>query len=227
MKKMPAKGRPVKPSGMLTKLLGQGPAVASSGISLQQSQKLYEEAVQEYQRAEWQRAEARIDELLSMPGLHPTHQVSALNLKATLAARTHRLPLAVQLYQDILARQPGHVEALSNQGLALQKMQRHEEALACLLQAVRLRPGHANSHLNLGLTYQSLGRREEARAAYLQVLALEPGRIGQVRRCAGDLLHQERARGTGADGDLRQVRARKPADQTTVGDQECPFLLSP
>ncbi len=177
MKKMPAKGRPVKPSGMLTKLLGQGPAVNSNGISLQQTQKQYEEAVQEYHRAEWERAEARIDDLLGKPGLHPTYQVSALNLKATLAARTHRLPLAVQLYQDILARQPGHVEALSNQGLALQKMQRHEEALACLVQAVRLRPAHANSHLNLGLTYHSLGRREEARAAYMQVLAIEPGHL--------------------------------------------------
>lgn len=177
MKKMPAKGRPVKPSGMLTKLLGQGHAVNSHGMNLQQSQRLYEEAVKEYHQAEWERAEARVDDLLAKPELHPTYQVSALNLKATLAARTHRLPLAVQLYQDLLARQPGHVEALSNQGLALQKLQRHEEALACLLQAVRLRPGHANSHLNLGLTYHSLGRRDEARAAYLQVLALEPGHL--------------------------------------------------
>jgi predicted O-linked N-acetylglucosamine transferase (SPINDLY family) len=177
MKKMPAKGRHVKPSGMLTKLLGQGHVVTSHGINLQQSQRLYEEAVKEYHQAEWDRAEAHVDDLLAKPELHPTYQVSALNLKATLAARTHRLPLAVQLYQDILARQPEHVEALSNQGLALQKLQRHEEALACLVQAVRLRPKHANSHLNLGLTYHSLGRRDEARAAYLQVLALEPGHL--------------------------------------------------
>ena len=162
---------------MLAKLLGQAPVVASSGISLQQAQKLYEEAVQDYHQHEWERAEARVDDLLAKPGLQTDHQVCALNLKATLAARTHRLPLAVQLYRDILSHQPNHVEALSNQGLALQKLQRYEEALLSLLQAVRLRPKHANSHLNLGLTYQSLGRRDEARAAYLQVLALEPGHL--------------------------------------------------
>jgi predicted O-linked N-acetylglucosamine transferase (SPINDLY family) len=179
MKKMPSKGQVVKPSGMLTKLLGQASAAPAKGVALtqHQAQKLYEEAVMDYRQAEWVRAEARTDVLLATPGLPANYQVVALNLKATLAARTHRLQLAVQLYQDILTRQPGNVEALSNQGLALQKLKRYEEALVCLTEAVRLRPEHANSHLNLGLTCQSLGRREEARAAYLQVLALEPGHV--------------------------------------------------
>lgn len=52
------------------------------------------------------------------------------------------------------------MEALANLGLSLQKLQRHEEAVLHLRQAIALRPGHANSHLNLGLTYQSLGRTQ-------------------------------------------------------------------
>ena len=137
----------------------------------------YEDAVRLYNQADWLQAEVKIDALLAQPGLTPAFQVAALNLKATLAARTHRLELAVQLYRDILSHQPGHVDALSNQGLALQKLKRHEEALTCLAQAVRLNPGHANSQLNLGLAYQSLGRLDEARAAYQRTLAIEPGHV--------------------------------------------------
>lgn len=182
MKKMPAKGRTAKPSGMLAKLLGQATGASHTGqtglaITLANMQALYEEAVRMYNQADWPQAEAQADALLAQPGLTLTFQVTALNLKATLAARTHRLEQAVQLYRDILNRQPGHADALSNQGLALQKLKRYDEALTCLAQAVRLNPGHAHSHLNLGLLYQSLGRLDEAHAAYQRTLAIEPGHV--------------------------------------------------
>jgi protein O-GlcNAc transferase len=179
MKKTPPKGRTAKPSGMLAKLLGQAsgtphahPAITQAGMQSQ-----YEEAVRAYNQADWSQAEAQADALLAQPGLTLAYQIATLNLKATLAARTHRLELAVQLYRDILKREPRHVEALSSQGLALQKLQRHEEALTCLAQAVQLNPGHANAQLNLGLTYQSLGQLDEARAAYQRALAIEPGHL--------------------------------------------------
>lgn len=179
MKKMLAKGRTAKPSGMLAKLLGQAPGASHAQPAITQAvmQTQYEEAVRAYNQADWPQAEVQIDALLAQPGLTLAYQIAALNLKATLAARTHRLALAVQLYRDILQRQPGHVEALSNQGLALQKLQRHEEALTCLAQAIQLNPRHANAQLNLGLTYQSLGRLDEARAAYQRALAIEPGHL--------------------------------------------------
>jgi predicted O-linked N-acetylglucosamine transferase (SPINDLY family) len=178
MKKPPAKGRTAKPSGMLAKMLAQTAAQpALLTLTVAQAQALYEAAVAMYHRAEWDQAEQQADALLAKPGLDPTYEVAALNLKATLAARTHRLELAVSLYQAILKRQPAHVEALSNLGLALQKLNRHEEALGFLTQALKHRPGHANSQLNLGLTCQSLGRREEALAAYQRTLAIEPGNV--------------------------------------------------
>jgi predicted O-linked N-acetylglucosamine transferase (SPINDLY family) len=138
---------------------------------------LLEEAVSDYQKGEWAQAERRTDVVLAQTGVPLNYRLSALNLKATLAARTHRLALAVELYQDLLREQPGHVEALANLGLSLQKLQRHEEAVVHLRQAIVLRPGHANSHLNLGLTYQSLGRDQEAKASYQAALALEPGHL--------------------------------------------------
>jgi predicted O-linked N-acetylglucosamine transferase (SPINDLY family) len=180
MKKAPAKGRPAKPSGMLTKLLGQAsvPAAKPSSASTPAAcQALLEEAVSDYQKGEWAQAERRTDVVLAQTGVPLNYRLSALNLKATLAARTHRLALAVELYQDLLREQPGHVEALANLGLSLQKLQRHEEAVVHLRQAIVLRPGHANSHLNLGLTYQSLGRDQEAKASYQAALALEPGHL--------------------------------------------------
>ena len=158
---------------MLAKLLGQ----AAPQPNLAQMQAQYDAAVALYHRAEWEQAEQQADALLRLPHLHVTYEVATLNLKATLAARTHRLAQAVQLYQTILQRQPAHVEALSNLGLALQKLNRHEEALGFLQQAIQHRPGHANSHLNLGLTCQSLGRLDEARAAYQRTLAIEPGHV--------------------------------------------------
>lgn len=178
MKKPPAKGRTAQPSGMLAKMLGQAvPQPVRAAPTVAQAQALYDAAVNFYHRAEWDQAEAQTDALLAMPGLHAVHEVAALNLKATLAARTHRLELAVSLYQAILKRQPAHVEALSNLGLALQKLNRHEQALGFLKQAVQHRPGHANSQLNLGLTYQSLGQLAEARAAYQRTLAIEPDNV--------------------------------------------------
>ena len=180
MKKAPAKGRPAKPSGMLTKLLGQAsvPAAKPSSASTPAAcQALLEEAVSDYQKGEWAQAERRTDVVLAQTGVPLNYRLSALNLKATLAARTHRLALAVELYQDLLREQPGHVEALANLGLSLQKLQRHEEAVVYLRQAIALRPGHANSHLNLGLTYQSLGRAQDAKASYQAALALEPGHL--------------------------------------------------
>lgn len=178
MKKPPTKGRTAQPSGVLAKMLGQAvPGPVRSAPAASQAQILYEAAVALYHRAEWDQAEQQADTLLAMPGLHATHEVAALNLKATLAARTHRLELAVTLYQAILKRQPAHVEALSNLGLALQKLKRHEQALGFLKQAVHHRPGHANSQLNLGLTYQSLGQWAEARAAYQRTLTIEPGNV--------------------------------------------------
>ena len=215
MKKMPAKGRTVKPSGMLAKLLGQAPGVSHAHPVITQAhlQAQYEEAVRLYNQADWPQAEAQADTLLAQSGLTLAYQIAALNLKATLAARTHRLELAVQLYRDILKRQPGHVEALSNQGLALQKLQRHEEALTCLAHAVQLNPGHANAQLNVGLTYQSLGRLEEARAAYQRVLTIEPQHlqalfnIAKMRQDAFDFESASRAYQAVLDVDPRHVDA--------------------
>lgn len=180
MKNPPAKGRLAKPSGMLTKLLGQASVSVSKPSSAPTPaacQAWLQEAVNDYQKGEWAQAESRTDALLAQAGVPQAYRLSALNLKATLAARTHRLALAVALYQDLLREQPGHVEALANLGLSLQKLQRHEEAVVHLRQAIALRPGHANSHLNLGLTYQSLGRAQEAKASYEAALALEPGHL--------------------------------------------------
>ncbi len=165
---------------MLTKLLGQASvpmSKPSSAPTPAACQAWLQEAVSDYQKGEWAQAESRTDALLAQAGVPLAYRLSALNLKATLAARTHRLALAVELYQNLLREQPGHVEALANLGLSLQKLQRHEEAVVHLRQAIALRPGHANSHLNLGLTYQSLGRTQEAKASYEAALALEPGHL--------------------------------------------------
>lgn len=80
MKKPPAKGRPAKPSSAPT------PAACQAWL---------QEAVNDYQKGEWAQAESRTDALLAQAGVPLAYRLSALNLKTTLAARTHRLALAV------------------------------------------------------------------------------------------------------------------------------------
>jgi tetratricopeptide (TPR) repeat protein len=50
-----------------------------------------------------------------------------------------------------------------------------EEAIACCLEATRLKPGLAEPHNVLGAAYGFLGREQEAEAEFLEALSIRPG----------------------------------------------------
>ena len=75
------------------------------------------------------------------------------------------LEAAVAALDQALALQPDHFEALSQKGLALARLDRHEEAAATLAQAIRLRPDHTELWLQQAESLSRVMRHEEALAA--------------------------------------------------------------
>jgi protein O-GlcNAc transferase len=97
----------------------------------------------------------------------------------TLALALHhhqagRLAQAAQLYQEIIARDPEHADALRLLGVVAQQQGRHELAADLLEQAIGVNPRIAEYHNDLGLALQALGRQERAIEAFQAALQLKP-----------------------------------------------------
>lgn len=85
-----------------------------------------------------------------------------------------RLAEAEAIYQQILAVQPQHADALHLRGVIAHQLGRHEIAVQMIGQAIALNPHHAPAQTNLGCALRSLGRMEEAIAAFCQARQLAP-----------------------------------------------------
>jgi tetratricopeptide (TPR) repeat protein len=81
---------------------------------------------------------------------------------------------ATRLYEDVLAREPGHVNALNGLGVVLAQRGRTEDAVARFTAALRQDPRNAAAHGNLGNVAAMGGRRDDAVRHYQQALALKP-----------------------------------------------------
>jgi predicted O-linked N-acetylglucosamine transferase (SPINDLY family) len=85
-----------------------------------------------------------------------------------------RLSQAEALYRDVLARDPGCVDALHYLGVIAHQVGQPALAVEMFLQATGLAPGNPEIHFHLGDAYRRLQRLEEAVASYRQTLALRP-----------------------------------------------------
>ena len=96
--------------------------------------------------------------------------------RATLAADFGRKEAAANLAAARFAAQidPEDAEAQHNLGTALQGVERHDEAIGYLSEALRLDPDHAASHYNLGLALVTLGEPEDALSHYRDALSIKP-----------------------------------------------------
>ena len=94
-----------------------------------------------------------------------------------LAVQEHGLghfQSVAEIYQAMLVKAPGYAEGHNNRGVALQKLGRHEEALAAYDRAVALKSDYANAHFNRGSLLKRMGRHEEALASYDRAILLNP-----------------------------------------------------
>jgi tetratricopeptide (TPR) repeat protein len=88
----------------------------------------------------------------------------------------------VQMYERLAgeeAPQPVRGAALSaahwsNKGVSLTNLGRHEEALTCFENALKIKPRYAEALLNKGVTLGHLGRHQEALDCYERVLEISP-----------------------------------------------------
>lgn len=81
---------------------------------------------------------------------------------------------AIAAYEQVLAANPGHVEAHNGLGVSYSLQGRHELALKHLRKAIELSPVATHLRNNLGHAHLVRGQESEAAAAFEQALQLDP-----------------------------------------------------
>ena len=104
----------------------------------------------------------------------PPDDINRLFQQAFALHQQGQFSPAQSLYQQVLAQQPQHFDALHLLGVIAYQNRNLTQAVALIEQALQIRPLVASAHANLGLALQDLGRRDEALQHYDQALALQP-----------------------------------------------------
>ena len=84
------------------------------------------------------------------------------------------LPQAEQIYQQVLAVDPHHVDANHLLGVIAQQTGNNELSVHLIRKAVQSHPGFAEAHCHLGNALKALGRWDDAVASYQQALVIKP-----------------------------------------------------
>ncbi len=100
-----------------------------------------------------------------------------------------QLGRAQALYQQILAVQPQHAQALHLLGVAAGQVGRFREAVDLIGRAVELDSRNGPAHSNLGNALRELGQYPQALSAHDQAIALDPG-MAQAHNGRGVALHR-------------------------------------
>lgn len=100
--------------------------------------------------------------------------VQRLLMQALVHHQKGQSALAQIGYEQVLALDPQHFDALHMLGVLASQTQQAQRAVDLIQQAIRSKPGVAGAYLNLGVALRQLQRFEEALACYDQALQLEP-----------------------------------------------------
>jgi tetratricopeptide (TPR) repeat protein len=120
-----------------------------------------------------------------------TDHVALADLFAVALAHQQagRLAQAEALCEDMLARQPDHVDALHLRGVLCIQAGRHDTAIALLERVLARAPELALAHKNLGAAFHAAGRPAAAEASYRRALALAP-ELAEAHNLLGQLLNE-------------------------------------
>lgn len=94
---------------------------------------------------------------------NPVFQAEAANGLALSRARQGRLEEALEIYREIEAKYPHHIESLLNHGQVLYELGHLNEALARLATAINLMPDVAKPRLQAARVLLEVGRNADAR----------------------------------------------------------------
>ena len=123
---------------------------------------------------------------------------------------------AIQAYQEVLALQPGSVEARSNLGAAYVRLGRHDEAIQQYRWALERDPGNATVRFNLGLALYKSARIPEAEEELARVVAVQPGQKSAVLLLADCQLKQGE--------DKKAVELLAPFESSWADDRPYAYL---
>ena len=104
----------------------------------------------------------------------PSMNANSLLQQAVTLERRGDLAGAASCYQQVLAQEPGNIDALFLLGRAHCLQGRFEPAAELLRKTVSLNPKHAPAHHLLGVALSRLGRAQDALASFERALAVDP-----------------------------------------------------
>jgi protein O-GlcNAc transferase len=101
-------------------------------------------------------------------------EVAELLARANGLFQQGMLADAEQLYRQVVDTSPNPFVALNNRGVALERLDRLDEALASIESALSIQPDYADAFYNRGIVLLRMKRFEEALASYEHALAIRP-----------------------------------------------------
>jgi tetratricopeptide (TPR) repeat protein len=110
---------------------------------------------------------------LPAAGTDRTTRIALLLAKGRSLLSTNKPAEALAAYEEILAIDPDHTDALLRKGVALERLTRDAEALASYDRAIAIDAKMALAYLHKGGICQRLARHAEAVACYEQALQVE------------------------------------------------------
>jgi tetratricopeptide (TPR) repeat protein len=115
----------------------------------------------------------------------------ALLAAALNAHKAGKLPEAAALYQQILAADPEHADALHLMGVLANQIGKPDLAVNLIARAIAVKPGASAFHNNLGNAFKARGDLAEAEKSYRKAVALDP-RNADAHQNLGLLMEEQR-----------------------------------
>jgi len=104
----------------------------------------------------------------------PPSQVAALFAQGLALHQQGQLTEAKLIYEQVLAKQAQHFDALHLSGVIAAQNRNPTLAVNLIGRAIEVNPKHASAHYNRGVALNELKRAEEALASYDKAIAIKP-----------------------------------------------------
>ncbi len=148
-------------------------------------QSAFAQAVSQHRQGQLPQAEQTYRAILQ----HYPRHADSLHLLGVIAQSVGKSDIAVKLIDQAIAINKAVSEYWFNRGIALQNLERHEEAAASYQSALRLKPDFAQAQENLGVALQDQGLVNPAMQAYERAIELNKRSIIALKNL-GTLLFQ-------------------------------------